>query len=462
MCMKKMNQTVFEMQKKYFQSGSTRSVEFRVQQLKNLKRMVKEHEEEIMDAVYRDFGKAKFEQFLTEIGLFYDEVNLFVHKLKKWMKPEKHKLPITHFPCKGKMVNDPYGVVLLISPFNYPFGLIFIPLVGAIAGGNCVMIKPSEYTMHFVAVLKRLVSEYFEEGYIYVCDPSGGKDTVNELLEYKFDYIFFTGSTAVGKIVMERAAKNLIPVTLELGGKSPCIVTEHANIKMAAKRIAWGKMLNAGQTCVAPDYVWVQEGVKDIFLQELKNEIERQYGKNPKENKEYCRVINAAAVRRLKEYLKEGTIYSGGDYDVEKHYFGPTILVDVNEHMSVMQDEIFGPVMPVMSYQNIETVLDYMKRNPNPLALYLFTQKKEEAEYLIENIPSGGVMINDVLIHVATSKFPFGGVGQSGMGFYHGYHSFETFTHKRTILDRKTYVEFPMRFAPYSDYKMKIFRFLMK
>lgn len=462
MCMRKENQEIFEMQKRYFESGITRPVSFRIQKLKELKHIVKEHEAEIMDSIYQDFGKPKFEQYLTEIGLFYDEVNLFVRKLKRWMKPEKHLLPITHTPCKGKIVREPYGNTLIISPFNYPFGLTFQPLVGAIAGGNCVMIKPSEYNLHFIKVLKKIINDYFDPGYLYVCDPAGGKDTVNELLEYHYDYIFFTGSTIVGKIVMEKAARNLIPVTLELGGKSPCIVTEHANIKLAAKRIAWGKLLNAGQTCVAPDFLMVQESVRDVFLEELKKEMELQYGKDPKYNREYCRVINAAAVRRLKEYLKEGTVYYGGDYDIEKHYFSPTILVDIEENASVMQDELFGPVFPVVTYNELDDIVEYTRKQPNPLALYVFSKRTEEADYLIEKIPSGGAMINDVLLQAASAGFPFGGVGLSGMGDYHGKFSFETFTHRRSILSRSKYIEFPMRFAPYKDYKLWIFRKLLK
>lgn len=456
------NQKIFEMQKNYFQSGKTKSVEFRMHQLKKLKQMVQTHEEEIMEAIYKDFGKPRMEQYSTEIGMFYGEVNVFIRKLRKWVKSKKVVTPISHFPCTGRIQHEPYGVVLLIAPFNYPFGLIFEPLVGAIGAGNCVMIKPSEHTMNFVGVLTRLITRYFNKEYIYVCDPSGGKDTVDELLEKRFDYIFFTGSTRVGKIVMERAAKNLIPVTLELGGKSPCIVTENANIKMIAKRIVWGKLVNGGQTCVAPDYVWVQESVKDRFLKAVKKEIELQYGKNPKENKDYCRVINKESVRRLQEYVKEGTVYCGGETDVESCYVAPTVLVNIDTKMKVMQDEIFGPILPVMAYKNIDSVLEYLRKQEHPLALYIFTEKRKEAEFLMEQIPSGGVMVNDVLLHVGTSKFPFGGVGYSGMGLYHGLFSYETFSHVRTVMDRKTFMEFSMRYAPYHEGKLKIFRRILK
>lgn len=456
------NKEIFGLQEKYFQSGITRDIKFRIQQLKKLKAMVKENEAAIIDSIYQDFGKAEFEQYLTEIGLFYEEIGLFIRKLRRWMKPEKHKLPITFFPCTGKMVRDPYGVVLLISPYNYPFSLIFSPLIGAIAGGNCTMIKPSEYTVHFYKLLHKLIGRYFDEGFLYVCDPMRGKEAVNELLEFPYNYIFFTGSTHVGKIVMEKAAKNLVPVTLELGGKSPCIVTENANLNMTAKRIVWGKMVNAGQTCVAPDYIWVHKSVKDALLKELKSQIELQYGKTTQENPEYCRIINGTTVKRLKEYLKDGTVYYGGEYDIEKQYFGPTILTDVDENSKVMQEEIFGPVLPVMEFWNLSDVEEYMSRKPSPLALYVFSEDKKEVHHLLKRIPSGGAVVNDVLIHVGVTKFPFGGVGQSGMGQYHGRNSLETFTHKRTILDRKTWVEFPVRFAPYSKHKLLIFRKLLK
>ncbi len=462
LCMQKENQEIFEMQKKYFQSGSTRAVEFRIRQLKCLKKMVKNHEEELMDAIYQDFGKSKVEQYSTEFGMFYEEVNLFIQKLRKWCKPKKVTTPITHFPCKGRIQHDPYGVVLLIAPFNYPCGLVLEPLVGAIGAGNCIMIKPSEHTVNFVRVLSKLISRYFNKEYIYVCNPSGGKDTVNELLEYHFDYIFFTGSTRVGKIIMERAAKNLIPVTLELGGKSPCIVTENANIKMIAKRIVWGKLVNAGQTCIAPDYVWVQESVKDSFLQEMKKEIELQYGKNPKESADYCRIINKESVRRLQEYIKEGNIYCGGETDEESGYVAPTILVDVNTKMKVMKEEIFGPVLPVMTYRKLDSVIAYLKKQEHPLALYIFTERKQEAEHIINIIPSGGAMVNDVLLHVGTSKFPFGGVGYSGMGTYHGLYSYKTFSHIRTVMVRKTFMEISLRFAPYSEKKLKLFKRILK
>lgn len=458
--MDKGNREIFELQKKYFHSGITRTVQFRVGKLKELKQVVKEHEAEILEAIYKDFGKPEFEQYMTEVGLFYDEINLFIRKLKRWMRPERHTLPILHFPCTGKMVKEPYGVTLIISPFNYPFSLLFQPLLGAIAGGNCVMIKPSEHNVHYVKVLQKILNGFFEEGFIYVCDPARGKDVVNELLEFDFNYIFFTGSTFVGKIVAQKAAKKLIPVTLELGGKSPCIVTEHANIKLSAKRIAWGKMLNAGQTCVAPDYLIVHESVKEIFLQELKREIEVQYGNNLKKNKEYAKMINAGTVHRLKEYLSEGTIYSGGEYDVEHRYFSPTILVDVDEDASVMQDEIFGPVLPVLTYQVLDDIVEHMRKKPSPLALYVFTKKKDESDYLVDKISSGGAMVNDVLLQVATPKFPFGGVGQSGMGNYHGKYSMNTFTQSRTILTRSKYIEIPLRFAPYRNKIIYMKKFL--
>lgn len=460
-CMRKNNVEIFELQNKYYSSGATRSVSERIEQLKKLKRVVKEYEKEIIEALRKDFGKSEFESYITEIGQFYIEADLFIRKLRKWMKPKKIRLPISHFPAKSKVIKDPYGVMLLISPFNYPFGLTFTPLVGMLAAGNCVMIKPSEYNKHFVDVLTKMIKENFEERYIFVCDPSGGKDTVDELMELPFHYVFFTGSSNVGKIIMQKAAKNLTPVTLELGGKSPCIVTADANLRMSAKRIVWGKFLNAGQTCVAPDYIWVEDSVKSVFLEELKREMVLQYGTNPKNNEDYCRMINAQAVKRLKSYLEDGTIYYGGEYDIENHYFAPTILTDMSRESAVMKEEIFGPILPVMGYSKIESVIQYLKGQPSPLALYIFTENRKDADYIIEEVPSGDVLINDTILHVATSVLPFGGVGNSGMGMYHGQYSLETFTHTRSVMERKTWIELPLRFAPYKN-KTDLFRKFIK
>lgn len=459
--MKKVNSLVFAKQKEYYNAGKTRSVDFRIEQLKKLRKLVKQNENEIMDAIRKDFGKSEFETYITEILQFYNEVNVNIKKLKKWARPKKKWLPITHFPCTGKVYKEPYGVVLIICPFNYPFGLMFTPLISAIAAGNCVMIKPSEYTVHFNEVIEKLVNENFEQNYLYVCDPYRGKDTVNELLELPFQYIFFTGSTRVGKIIMEHAAKNLIPVTLELGGKSPCIITDSANIKMAARRIVWGKFINAGQTCVAPDYIVVAKSVKDKFLEALVNEIKIQYGVNPKENDEYCGIINKNAVERLTGYLEDGTVYYGGDYDKESCYFGPTILTDVGDDSKVMQEEIFGPIIPVVTYDVLEEEIEVLQKKPSPLALYIFTENKEEQRYILEKLPSGDVMINDTVLHVATSKFPFGGVGTSGIGKYHGYSGFETFTHTRSVLYRGTWIEISLRFAPYKN-KLAFVRKILK
>lgn len=455
------NQGNFKRQREYFNSGATRNVAFRIAQLKKLKQLVKEHEQEIMEAIYQDFKKPSFEVFATEIGQFYEEVNIFIRKLKKWMKPKRKRVPITHFPCTGRIEREPYGVVLLIAPFNYPFGLIFSPLAGAIAGGNCVMIKPSEYTKHFVTCVTKLIKEHFAEEYLYVCNPYGGKETVNELLELPYNYIFFTGSSRVGKIVMEKAAKHLTPVTLELGGKCPCIVTEDANIKMAAKRIVWGKGMNAGQTCVAPDYIFVQSTVKAKLLEELKQQFMIQYGEEARTRKEYCGVISEREVHRLEGYLKDGTVYYGGECDAKEQYVQPTILTDCAMDSSVMQEEIFGPILPVIEYECIEAVIQEVISRPSPLALYIFSENKRMVRSLLNRLPAGGVMINDCVMHVATSTFPFGGVGNSGIGSYHGVYSLDTFTRKRTVMERKTWIELPIRFAPYGN-KIQVFKKLYR
>lgn len=447
--MERKNTIVFKQQKEYYEAGCTRTVAFRIEQLKKLRALVKQNENKIIEAINKDFGKSAFETYTTEIFQFYNEINLCIKKLKKWARPKRKLTPITHFPCTGKIYKDPYGVVLLICPFNYPFALLFEPLVAAIAGGNCVMIKPSEYTTHFNSVIERMILDNFESGFIYVCDPSGGKETVNELLELPFQYIFFTGSTHVGRIVMQHAANNLIPVTLELGGKSPVLITESANIKMAAKRIVWGKFINAGQTCVAPDYVLVQSSVKEEFLRALVSEIKLQYGENPEGNEDYCGIINERNVSRLKEYLEDGTVYYGGQYNIEGCFFAPTILTDVKENAKVMDEEIFGPILPVFSYNVLEEELKRLQKKPSPLVIYIFSSDKEEQRYILEKLPSGDAVVNDTVIHVGASNFPFGGVGASGMGKYHGYSGFCTFTHTRSVLHRGTWIELKFRFAPY-------------
>ena len=435
-------------QKNYYLSGKTKDINFRIDNLKKLKRLIKENEEIILDALKKDLGKSNFEGYITEIGMVYEEINIMIKSIKKWSKRERVKSSINYYPSKCYVYKEPYGVALIIGPFNYPFQLILSPLIGAIGAGNCAVIKPSEYSVNTSMLIEKIINNNFKDEYIKVVNPMGGKEVVSELLEQPVDYIFFTGSVRVGKIVMEKASKSLIPVTLELGGKSPCIVDKDANIKMSAKRIAWGKFLNAGQTCVAPDYLCVHEDIKAEFLEELVKEIEKQLGKEQKESPDYPRIISEREVRRLSEYLNEGELFYGGEVSIEEKYISPTILVNIKEKSKILEEEIFGPIFPVYEFNKLEEVMYKVNNGDKPLALYYFSEDKNKIEYVLNNTSSGGVTINDTVIHVASTYLPFGGVGNSGIGSYHGKASFDTFSHRKSVLKRGTFMELPFRFAP--------------
>ncbi|MDB1941961.1 aldehyde dehydrogenase, partial [Clostridium tertium] len=415
----------------------------------------------IMDALYKDLRKSNFESYATEIGIVYDELNLHIKNLRKWSKREKRKSPIVHFPAKSYIYKDPYGVTLIIGPFNYPFQLVIAPLIGAISAGNCAIIKPSESTQNIALLLEKIINENFKENYIRVVNPLGGKDTVSYLLDLKFDYIFFTGSVRVGKIIMEKASKNLIPVTLELGGKSPCIVDNSAKLGLAAKRIVWGKFLNAGQTCVAPDYILVQKDIKEKLLKELKKELLLQFGSDIKSSSDFPRIVNKHSLLRLKNYLNDGEIYFGGSVDEKDLYLEPTILTNIKENSLIMEEEIFGPILPILEYSSLDEALTYVINKDKPLALYYFSEDSTSIEKVLNSTTSGGVTINDTIIHVASSYLPFGGVGPSGMGAYHGKASFDVFTHKKSVIKRGTFIEFPIKFAPYNN-KINLLKKVMK
>lgn len=448
-------------QKMFFQDGNTRSIEYRIESLKKLKDIIYKNEERILQALKKDLSKSFFEGYTTELGLVYEEINYAIKNLKKWSKVERVKSSIVYYPSKSYIYKEPYGVVLIIGPFNYPFQLIISPLVGAIAAGNCVVIKPSEHSSNTALLLQELINNNFSENYIKVVNPLGGKEVVTELLDLSFDYIFFTGSVRVGKIIMEKAAKRLIPITLELGGKSPCIVDKDANIKLSAKRIVWGKFLNAGQTCVAPDYLLVNKEIKEKLLLEIKKEIELQFGENPKLSSDYPRIISFREIERLSSYIKEGKVYCGGEVDKEERYISPTILVDIKEDSKILEDEIFGPIFPVYEFNNLEEALKRINILEKPLALYYFSENKTSIERVLNSTTSGGVTINDTIIHVASKYLPFGGVGNSGIGAYHGKASYDTFTHRKSVVKRGTFMELPFRFAPYGN-KLKLLKKLMK
>ena len=452
---------IFNSQKEFFYSNKTKDINYRINNLKKLKNLIKENEQDIMDALYKDLRKSNFESYATEIGIVYDELNLHIKNLRKWSKREKRKSPIVHFPAKSYIYKDPHGVTLIIGPFNYPFQLVIAPLIGAISAGNCAIIKPSESTQNIALLLEKIINENFKENYIRVVNPLGGKDTVSYLLDLKFDYIFFTGSVSVGKIIMEKASKNLIPVTLELGGKSPCIVDNSAKLDLAAKRIVWGKFLNAGQTCVAPDYILVQKDIKEKLLKELKKELLLQFGSDIKSSSDFPRIVNKHSLLRLKNYLNDGEIYFGGSVDEKDLYLEPTILTNIKENSLIMEEEIFGPILPILEYSSLDEALTYVINKDKPLALYYFSEDSTSIEKVLNSTTSGGVTINDTIIHVASSYLPFGGVGSSGMGAYHGKASFDVFTHKKSVIKRGTFIEFPIKFAPYNN-KINLLKKVMK
>ena len=453
--------SVFNKQKEFFYLGKTNDINFRIDNLKRLKQVIKKNEDKILDALKKDLGKSNFESYATEVGLVYDEINKHIKNIKRWSKIEKTKSPIVYYPAKSYIYKEPYGVTLIIGPFNYPFQLVIAPLVGAISAGNTAIIKPSENTKNTSILLEEMINENFQEEYLKVVSPLEGKEVVSYLLDLPFDYIFFTGSIRVGKIVMEKAAKNLVPVTLELGGKSPCIVDKDAKLELAAKRIVWGKFLNVGQTCVAPDYLCVHSSVKDKLLKLIVEEIHKQFGTEVKNSPDYPRVVNTASLNRLKEYINDGEIYYGGNVDSTELYMEPTILTNVDVDSNVMTEEIFGPILPVIEFDNIQDIISFINKREKPLALYYFSENKKSINNILRSTTSGGATINDTVIHVANGNLPFGGVGNSGMGSYHGKASFDAFTHKRSVMERGTFVEFNVRFAPYKE-KINILKKIMK
>lgn len=452
---------IFNKQKEFFNLGKTKDINFRIEALKKLKKVIKENEDKILEALKRDLGKSNFESYATEIGLVYDEINTHIKNIKRWSKIKKIKSPIVHYPSKSYIYKEPYGVTLIIGPFNYPFQLVMAPLVGAISAGNTAIIKPSENTKNTALLLEEIINENFNKEYLRVVSPLEGKEAVSFLLELPFDYIFFTGSIRVGKIVMEKAAKNLVPVTLELGGKSPCIVDKDAKLEIAAKRIVWGKFLNVGQTCVAPDYLCVHRSIRNKLLKLIIEEIHKQFGKDIKSSPDYPRVVNSASLNRLSEYLNDGKIYYGGKIDKNDLYMEPTILTNVDVDSNVMTEEIFGPILPVIEFEDIKDIINFINAREKPLALYYFSENKVNINNILKCTTSGGVTINDTVIHVANGNLPFGGVGNSGIGSYHGKASFDTFTHKRSVMERGTFIEFNIRFAPYKN-KINILKKIMK
>lgn len=435
---------LIQSQRDFFLQGNTKSVSFRMETLEKLRNLIIKNEQQLMDALKQDLNKTEFDSFISEIGIVLEEIRFTMKNLKNWSKPIRVKSNLTGIGSKGYIYPEPYGVALIIAPWNYPFQLAIAPLIGAIAAGNCAIIKPSELTPMTSKLLSKIISENFPKEYIFVVE--GGVETSSVLLNEKFDYIFFTGSVPVGKIIMEAASKHLTPVTLELGGKSPCIVHEDANLKLAAKRIAWGKFLNAGQTCVAPDYLYVHKRVKEEFLRLFKEAVAELYGKNPIQKGDFTRIVSERHFKRLTSFLKNGTIYFGGEHDVTKLIIEPTLLVDVSWQDEVMKDEIFGPILPVLEYEDLPSIVSEINDRPKPLALYTFSDSKEVQNYILDHVSFGGGCINDTVFHLSSPYLPFGGVGESGIGAYHGKGSFDVFSHKKSILKQTTKFDLPFRY----------------
>lgn len=452
--------SIVTIQRNFFLKGNTLSVDFRLTQLNKLKLILKNNENMILEALHNDLRKSNFEGYATEFGIVLEELNYTIKHLKTWMQATKVKTQMAQFPAKCFTYPEPYGVTLIISPWNYPFQLSMAPLIGAIAAGNTVVLKPSNKSSNTSKVLTKLLEENFPKELISVVN--GGRAANTSLLEQKFDYIFFTGSVPVGKIVMEAASKNLTPVTLELGGKSPCIVDETADLKLTAKRIVWGKFLNAGQTCVAPDYLYVHKSVKNELIKHLKRYIIKFYGKKPKESNDYPRIIDGKAFERLIGYLNCGNIAIGGDIDQDELYIEPTILDNITFEDKVMKDEIFGPILPVLEFESLNEVIATVNERPKPLALYFFSNDEKNISRILQRTTSGGACINETIIHVASLYLPFGGVGESGMGKYHGASSFETFSHIKSVVKKDFSIDVPLRYPPFSSSKLSKLKKIFK
>ncbi len=447
---------ILQKQKEFFQSGATLPVAFRIAALKRLYAAIQRREGEIMAALQADLGKSAFESYLCEIGMVLSEIRYLLKRVKKFAKPKKARTPLAQFSAKSYQIAVPYGNVLIMSPWNYPFLLTVDPVVDAIAAGNTAVVKPSAYSPHTSALLADLLGECFPPEYIAVI--TGGRAENAALLQKKFDFIFFTGSQEVGKEVLRRAAEGLTPVVLELGGKSPCIVDESAKIPLAARRIVFGKYLNCGQTCVAPDYILCHESVKEELTKEIVREIERQFGKNPLENPDYGKIISSKHFARLKGLLEGERIAYGGGMDEMNAKIAPTVLTAAGWDSPVMQEEIFGPILPILSFGKFEEVYSLLLNRQKPLALYLFTEDEKRKKEVVARLPFGGGCINDTIIHLATSEMGFGGVGESGMGAYHGKAGFDAFSHYKSVVDKKTWIDLSMRYQPYTEKHAKTVR----
>ncbi|MDD4395455.1 MAG: aldehyde dehydrogenase [Bacteroidales bacterium] len=441
--------TIFQAQKTFFATQQTKEIRFRIQNLQKLQSAILKYEPQLLDALWTDLHKSDREAYITEIAVVLAEITNHLRHLKRWAKPQRVFTPFFLYPGKSRILPEPLGVALIIAPWNYPVNLLLNPLVGAISSGCCAILKPSPYTPTVSQVLQQMIDETFPPQYMALVQ--GGRAVNTELLQLPFDFIFYTGSPAVGKVVMKAAAEHLTPVILELGGKSPCIVDHDADIQIAARRIAWGKIVNAGQTCIAPDYAFVHKSVKADFINQFKIEIENMLGPDIRESRYFARIVNDKAFHRITELMKQGTICYGGETDASQRYIAPTIIEDVKPDFPIMQEEIFGPILPVMEFETLDEPLNYVAAHEKPLAFYFFGNN-QAAQRALQESTSGGACINDTIMHIANAKLPFGGVGNSGTGKYHGIHSFLIFSNLRSVLWNKTSPDFKMRYPPYHPF----------
>ncbi|MEI7623373.1 MAG: aldehyde dehydrogenase family protein [Actinomycetes bacterium] len=439
-----------------YSKGLTRPLPWRKQQLEQMLKMLEENESEFLDALATDLGKPRVEGFITDIAFVASEVKSMIKNLKKWNRPERVGTPLVTMPAKSRLIPEPLGVVLVIAPWNYPIQLLLVPVASAIAAGNAVVMKPSEVSAATAALLGRLVPKYFDTSAVAIVE--GGVSETTELLEQHFDHIFYTGNGTVGRIVMAAAVKNLTPVTLELGGKSPVVIDASANLRVAARRIAWGKWMNAGQTCIAPDYVMVNAKVQEAFIDELGKSITEFYGDDPKVSESYGRIVSPRHFERLVSLQTGGTVAIGGENDAADRYIAPTVLVDVDRDAPIMNEEIFGPLLPIIGVSSTEESIAYINAHPHPLALYVFSEDKRVVADVLARTTAGGVTVNGTIMHLTNPNLPFGGIGESGMGGYHGKSGVRLFQHMKPVLTRGTKLDPSLAYPPYTERKAKIFR----
>lgn len=451
---------ILTQQQNFFNSNKTKNINFRIEQLSKIKKALKENEGLLYKAIYEDFGKSEFETYVTELSLLYHEINSCIKNIRKWSKRKKVSTGIINFPAKSYIIPEPLGTTLVIGAWNYPYQLSLVPSITSLAAGNTVILKPSELPSKTSEVMAKIINDNFPSEYF--CVVEGGIKETTELLEHRFDKIFFTGSIPVGKIIYQAAAKHLTPVTLELGGKSPTFVLADTDIKMTAKRIVWAKFLNAGQTCIAPDYVLVDKSIEERFLEALKNEI-KEYHKNTENIEEnYLRIINVNNFDRLNKLIDNDRLYFGGKTNRNERFISPTILQNISFEDEVMKVEIFGPILPVISFTKLDDAIKMVKERPKPLSCYIYSKNRKNIDKLLNEISFGGGAVNDSLMHLSNSNLPFGGVGLSGIGSYHGKAGFDTFSHFKSILDKPFWIEPNIKYAPYSTWKLKIIKWLFK